>query len=80
MAPVRVIILMHAVITLSSRTKRRFLRADALAAVLEAHDRPDPALCYARNYRPVPGARGRAPSRSGVPRPLMLTRIRPLPD
>ena len=30
--------------------------------VLEAHHRPDPALGYVHNDRPVPGARGRAPS------------------
>ena len=35
--------------------------------VTEAQDRPDPALGYVHNDRPVPGARGRAPSRRQVP-------------
>ena len=36
--------------------------ASPRSAVLEAHDRPDPALGYVHNYTPVHGARGRAPS------------------
>ena len=35
--------------------------------VLEAHGRPDPAFGYVHNDRPVPGARGRAPSPRQVP-------------
>ncbi|MFY9986957.1 MAG: hypothetical protein WAK31_19510, partial [Chthoniobacterales bacterium] len=41
--------------------------ASPRSVVLEAHDRPDPALGYIHNYRPVPGARGRAPSPRQVP-------------
>ena len=38
-----------------------------LEATSNAHDRPDPALGYVHNYRPVHGARGRAPSPRQVP-------------
>ena len=41
--------------------------ASPRSVVLEAHDRPEGALCYVHNYRPVPGARGRAPSPRQVP-------------
>ena len=48
--------------------------------VLEAHDRPDPALGCVHNYRPVLGTRGRAPTLSGVPRPLYVDAHGQLPD
>jgi hypothetical protein len=41
--------------------------ASPRSVVPEAHDRPDPALGYVHNDRPVPGARGRAPSPRRVP-------------
>jgi hypothetical protein len=41
--------------------------ASPRSVVLEAHGRPDPAFGYVHNDRPVPGARGRAPSPRQVP-------------
>ena len=41
--------------------------ASPRSAVPEAHDRPGPALDYVHNDRPVPDARGRAPSPRQVP-------------
>ena len=48
------------------RTQLRGI-ASSRSVVPEAHDRPNPALGYLHNYRPVPGARGRAPSPRRVP-------------
>src|SRR5579863_7701994 len=41
--------------------------ASSRSVVPEAHDKPDPALRYIQDCRPVRGARGRAPSLSPPP-------------
>jgi hypothetical protein len=43
--------------------------ASSRSVVFEVHDRPDPASGYVQNYRPVRGARGRAPSHVMDPYP-----------
>ncbi len=66
---------------IGSRARDEFGRspggiASSRSAVFEVHDRPDPASGYVQNYRPVRGARGRAPSHLWTPNRASQLRVK----